>query len=406
MLAKEFLKRAFAMGSPVDIGIVLGPGGAGIAVHARGKDIWHHTIEYDGRTLGAVDAGAVMAELLTHAKSVCSLPRPRSWRSMSAAVALGAPFGTVKELDGLPAPAPPRILESIVRTNPQRFFLTGSSDPKNISLHVLSEGAVIGACFDASIVQLVVETCERWGVRLRYVIPMIAPKESQSRAKLPLVSTASTDDATTHDNRTEDEGTIAADVAVNAHLNPLKLRLNAHTFTLASLLSTRRLRTARAFAGGLIIISALLPGIEASMIVASTQRELSRTSTESERVSESQARLMEVTGDLKAYGAVPLRAHSVLDVLSSIAELLPDGVAVLSLTIKEDEVMMTVVGDNVTAAAATLEGSSIVMRAEVIGSVMRTAVSSQDLDGSTDETITVRERASVRLLLGSTKVGV
>jgi hypothetical protein len=133
------------------------------ALVRRGAFIWRRTLA----RMRDDDLAERILELLRDA--------PRSRLRPRRVIAVVGPSGAqVRRLDGLPPTRDAMLLAGMVRENVARFFLVHGTPPVTTPVWRDSNGNAWCAAFDASLIESIVDACDRTRARLGGVAPVVA----------------------------------------------------------------------------------------------------------------------------------------------------------------------------------------------------------------------------------------
>lgn len=379
------------------LSVTIAAGRTHLSMVRRGRVVWSGEAVYDqaGGTMVAVQA---LVELLT-APKVDGRPL-RRWRASTRQLhlALGAPFVRVKTLHGLPNPCEPALLHDLVAADPRRFFVLPATTPVRTVVHRDASGTIWGAAYDGTMLRALHAGCASVGARVRYIAPL---------QPLMVIDRIGTHEASEMAPELAGEG---ADVPRAMATHPLAITPNMAERGGAR--QGRRRLLAVSVAAMLVLVSAtFLPGLTMARQAARDQAELRHLAPELTRAIAADQELARVTQRLQAVSEFAADRRSMAEVLAHLSIALPEDVTVLSLRLDAGAGTLSLVGHDVTGAAAALERSPIVAAAEVVGAVHRDvpALSPAQSPASDDEVEPaarpVRERATIRIRLRAATQG-
>lgn len=387
----------------------------GLAVahgHVRAVLVRGEVIVWAGED--AVDDPSRVAEAIT--RLLRTLPI-RRWfrRRMNAAV--GPAFAQVRRVSGLPPLTDPGTLARIVQEGASRFFLRNGSPLVTTGVHLIEPGSVWVAAFDEPIVRAVVEGCRGARMRLRAVMPSVAViaaglegEEFQwpdgpvtTYVQLEAGRIASVRRRAQREALSDQHMPVAREVlttvqdgawrfadAYGAAVMPANADLVMHPARpVASSRHVPRWRLAVASVAMMLGIAwaLLAPGLAAQRAGRDARSVLAVLSEPQQAAILADADLRRITSVLDDVVRFDASRRSVIQLLTGLAEVLPERSALLTLRTDSGGATMAALAPRAAQVVTPLERLPGVTGVEIVGPVTREVVGTQQL-----ERITLRFR--------------
>jgi hypothetical protein len=378
----------------------------------RGRVLWRRRAARDA----IQGVGPAIAELLATA--------PQRRARVRVTVAVGASYGQIKRITGVPSAMRADVASRLVRENVMSFFLRSSPRLVTTGVQRGGDGAAWSAALDAALVEEVVDALRAAGFRPPVFVPepvaasmVLAPGTHQVVdgdvvAEITITDRGALERICRLRRGSDDRGGgdanrdwtaaslressaairslgeearhyLAAFAAATCPLNhPLTWRPPADPRRVRSL---ARLRLG--VAGATLVLSAtaaaVAPGIRASVDARTTTRLAARREAvrvEAERI---ESDLRNVTAALDRVERFVSRRDDIPLLLAELARTLPDSSALLSLRIDSVETSLSVLTPHAADVIVELANAERVVAPRIVGSVVRDAGARTPLERAT-----------------------
>ncbi|HEY2025514.1 MAG TPA: hypothetical protein VGG78_00810 [Gemmatimonadaceae bacterium] len=339
-----------------------------------------------------------------HELLVASPARARLW-SRQVVVALSSEYAQTKRLRGLPATTNHGLLQDVVRQNASRFFVVPDAPPRIGHLAVVGPGDAWSTAYDEGVIRDVRRTCDRLGFRVHTIVPSVAvlpyvfqcPRVCWPDGGRDVVADYDDDRRVERVRRVDSIGEAAPrnDALRAMDLVPVDgLRIagpEAWRYAAAygavvagPCVSTRldvertegeprRSRRRLAIAGTALILSlvglALAPGVRAVREAKRTTESLHRLEAQQRAIAAAHARLVQADRALEELAHFDAGRRPMLPLLTAVSQHLPDGGAILAITLDTVGGTMVLIAPRAAPAIAALETVPGLASPELVGPV-------------------------------------
>jgi hypothetical protein len=371
-----------------------------------------------------------VSEALTEFIGAWSAQR-RKW-ARPVAIALSGEFVQMKRLTGLPATTDAVLLANVVQESIPRYFVTAGGALRVGGVRIIGDGDVWVSAYDADLIDAVRRACASAGLSVQVVVPSLAVLGSAFAGELLNWRDGRRDLVVRFDaERRVEEIRRTPHLPLGAHAAPEQSdgRLtpaaglaiagpeawrfaDAYGAVVAGMaeptryvvtLSERdadrspwRLAAAAGALGVALIAAAVAPGAIATHEATHASRALRRLDPQRSAIAASQWRLHQATRALEDLNRFDQGRRPVLPLLAAITRRLPEGSAIVALSVDTLGGTLVVVAPRAAAVVTALDPTPGIASPEIVGPVTRETISGVLMTGVPAGTPPELERVTIQ----------
>ena len=323
-----------------------------------------------------------------------------------ATVVLSPRWVQTKQLNGLPAVGPPRVVAQLLRENEQAFFLW-SGRRSTVVTHRRADGTVYGAAFDAECLDAVLRAVR--AARLRVL--QIAPSVAAIAAALPDQTFVWSDGEQSFElNATRDgfarirrtpERQSSEPAPIPDLLRPIGEEAGQFLPAYAAAVARGRLplawrpreepgrsraraNVATAAACAALLVStgaaAIAPGLRAASSRHASERELRRLQVDQQHLAATQSELRRVSDALDGSGRSIFGRGRITRTFGALSAAIPESTAILDIRFDSVEGTFSAIAPNVADVLPALADVGEIVAPQIVGSVTRETIAGVRLE--------------------------